>query len=203
MWIWQHWPTSSPILTVSVSCQFHVCGSLFVTGQHVLYLLHTPNSPALHYPGGFSGRHFLTCFHLYTVYSPHKHLPNPHPPFPSAPHPLQNLRNSHINLPTFHLIPPTHYLPETRNNPYTHATNDPHPHAFISLTNSLLTKPLHCNITLGLTILHIFSRYDHLKAEVIYLLYSWGWAYWCPKHVQAIKLHTLSHLFGSLPFTMS
>jgi hypothetical protein len=36
-------------------------------------------------------------------------------------------------------------------------------------------------------------------AEDINWLYSWWWAYWCPKHVEAIKLHTLSHLVGSLP----
>jgi hypothetical protein len=30
------------------------------------------------------------------------------------------------------------------------------------------TDATHCPITLGLTILHIFSRYGHLKVEVIY-----------------------------------
>jgi hypothetical protein len=29
-------------------------------------------------------------------------------------------------------------------------------------------------------------------------MYSWWWAYWCPKHVEAIRLHTLSHLVCSL-----
>jgi hypothetical protein len=29
---------------------------------------------------------------------------------------------------------------------------------------------------------------------------SAGSAYWRPKHVEAMKLHTLSHLVGSLPF---
>jgi hypothetical protein len=36
-----------------------------------------------------------------------------------------------------------------------------------------------------------------------YTKQPWCWVYWCSKHVQAIKLHTLSHQVGSLPFTMS
>jgi hypothetical protein len=31
------------------------------------------------------------------------------------------------------------------------------------------------------------SRHGHLKAEESHKLYSWRWAYWCPKHVEAIK----------------
>jgi hypothetical protein len=108
------------------------------------------------------------------------------------------------NFPTSHLIPPTQYLPKTRNNPYTHTQPTIHvrvpSHHRQTLYSPNHHTATHCTIKLGLTILHIFSSYGHLKAEAIYLLFSWWWAYWCPKHVEAIKLHTLSHLVGSLPY---
>jgi hypothetical protein len=46
------------------------------------------------------------------------------------------------------------------------------------------------------------SRYGHLKAEVTNCTPDDGHI-WCPKHVEAIKLHILSHLVGSLPFDIS
>jgi hypothetical protein len=52
----------------------------------------------------------------------------------------------------------------------------------------------HCTVTLGLTILRIFSRYGHLKAEVINYTPDNG-------HIGAWNM--LRHLVGSLPFTMS
>jgi hypothetical protein len=60
-------------------------------------------------------------------------------------------------------------------------------------------KPLHSN-----TRAHYFaylSRYGHLNAEVTNLTPDDGHV-WCPKHVEVIKLHILSHLSGSLHFTM-
>jgi hypothetical protein len=42
----------------------------------------------------------------------------------------------------------------------------------------------------------------HLKAEVTNRDPDDGHV-WCPKHAEAIKLHILSHLVGSLPFTIS
>jgi hypothetical protein len=46
------------------------------------------------------------------------------------------------------------------------------------------------------------SRYGHLKAEVTSCTPDDGHV-WCPKHFGTIKLHILSHVVGSLPFTMS
>jgi hypothetical protein len=43
------------------------------------------------------------------------------------------------------------------------------------------------------------SRYGHPKVEVTNCTPDDG-NIWCPKHVEAIKLHILSHLVSSLPF---
>jgi hypothetical protein len=64
---------------------------------------------------------------------------------------------------------------------------------------------VHCNTPHHNTRAHYFaylSRYGHLKAEVTNCTPDDGHV-WCPKHVEAIKLHILSHLVGSLPFTNS
>jgi hypothetical protein len=57
----------------------------------------------------------------------------------------------------------------------------------------------HHTITPEFTTLHIFPGMATKSGS--YWLYSWWWAYWCPKHVEAIKLHISSHLVGSLPFS--
>jgi hypothetical protein len=75
----------------------------------------------------------------------------------------------------FKLTQHTHKLPHTpsnpthpvstryTNNPYTHThththkTNDPSPHDFTSLTNSLLAKPPHCNTLHHNTRAHYFT----------------------------------------------
>jgi hypothetical protein len=87
--------------------------------------------------------------------------------------------------------------------PY-HTTNDPRPHTVTSQTNSLLAKPPHCSTPHHNTTAHYFaylSRYDHLKAEFTNCTSDDGHV-WCPKHIEAIKLHILSHLIGSLPFSI-
>jgi hypothetical protein len=43
-------------------------------------------------------------------------------------------------------------------------------------------------------VVHVVVGMGVLKGSV-----GGGRAYLCPKHVEAIKLHTLSHLVGSLP----
>jgi hypothetical protein len=110
------------------------CSNETSTPNHLGYILlavHTPSSPALHNPGGFPGRHFLACFQLYMVFSPHKHLPNPHLHFTSLQHPTASNITQH-----------THKLPHIPSNPtrlestqymkrplQTHKTNKPHPRA--------------------------------------------------------------------------
>jgi hypothetical protein len=43
--------------------------------------------------------------------------------------------------------------------------------------------------------------YGHLKAEVTNCTPEDAYV-WCPTHVEAMKLNILSHLDGSLPFTI-
>jgi hypothetical protein len=84
-------------------------------------------------------------------------------------------------------------------------TQKPRPRAVTSLTNSLIAKPLHCNTPHLNTRAHYFaylSRYGRIKEEVTNCTPDDGHVL-CPKHVDAIKLHILLHLVGSLPFTMS
>jgi hypothetical protein len=55
---------------------------------------------------------------------------------------------------------------------------------------TLLAKPPHCNSLHRNTRAHYFAYLFQVwppKSGRYLLLYSWWWAYWCPKHVEAIK----------------
>jgi hypothetical protein len=108
----------------------------------------------------------------FIAYSPLINLPNPPPHFPSAPPSPPKLTQHTQKL--SHILPnPSHSVStQYTNNLYTHTqptiharVPSHHRQTLYSLNHYTTT---HCTKTLELTILHIFSRYGHLKAEVIY-----------------------------------
>jgi hypothetical protein len=89
----------------------------------------------------------------------------------------------------------------THTHTHTQPTNRTHVPSYNRHTLYTLNQhtTTHCTITSEFTTLNIFSRYGQLKAEVTNCTPDDGHV-WCPKHVEAIKLHILFHLVGSLPF---